>query len=193
MAALTTHEPHHQYDPAAYATRVLHITNNIMSTNDSPPPCVHGVAWRTSLLACMPLICAPCCLWSLCCRFVACPYVCLRKGSRSICSNNCCTDPTDSVIQKYAGNINRRDDDILPRFAPCDYSPQLLDAITVVESHFRMSGGASASLSCFTLKHSLLNVAVVLPLCCPENCMNPGCGNALALLAALRARLADLS
>ena len=164
----------------SYATKVLRITDSIMSSDE--PPYVKSVAERASLLTCMPFLCAPCCLWSTCWRCVACPFMCACKGVGFVCSNNGCTNITDAVIGDYYNKANERE--FLPYFKPGDYTSELLDAITVVESHFQ--GVAS-----YTNRHRALTANVILPMCCPEHCINPGSANALNLLVMFRHQLVD--
>jgi len=61
-------------------------------------PKQHNVIVRAYSLACCPLVCGACCIWSTLARFVACPCQCICNDPRSCCSNNSCTDGTDACM-----------------------------------------------------------------------------------------------
>ena len=175
-----------RHDPAAYAAGVLRITESIMTTGDLPH--AHSVARRTSSWACMPFCCGLCCFWSTCWRIVACPIMCVCKGAGFACSNNGCTTLTDALLHEYVDAVNKREDAVCV-LTPGDVSQSLLDAIGVVEGHFR-----DATTAGFTSKHRTLAKAVVAPLCrfnkTSSNDNNYCCSNnALELLVALRVQL----
>ena len=83
------------------------------------------------------------------------------------------------MIGSYVHTVNQREDG-LPMLCPQDYSQRLLDAITVIESHY-------TGVVNFNDNHRTLTAAVVVPMCCSNtNNINPGSANALTLLANIR-------
>ena len=162
-----------------YVEKVLRFTYCIMDTGHLPY--AHGLPWRASSWTFMPCWCGLCCMWSTCWRVVACPFMCACKGRGCgyACSNNGCTDCTDSMIGSYVHTVNQREDG-LHMLCPQDYSQRLLDAITVIESHY-------TGVVNFNDNHRTLTATVVVPMCCSNTSnINPGSANALTLLANLR-------
>ena len=50
--------------------------------------------------ACAITSCIPCLIWSCVLRILVCPMMCCSKGASFMCSNNPCTDLTDSCVAK---------------------------------------------------------------------------------------------
>jgi hypothetical protein len=141
-----------------YAEKVERITAHIMTTGEAP--LVHGVAWRASSWTLMPCWCGACCLWSTCWRFMACPFMCACKGASYMCSNNGCTDMTDSLIFNYVRAVGEKE--TLSKPPPVDDPATLariLEAIAVVKGHF------PRGVASFTANTRLLTSVVVVPLC----------------------------
>ena len=61
-------------------------------------PKQHNVVVRAYSIACCPVVCGACCVWSTLARFIACPFQCIANGPQSSCSNNPCTAGTDACI-----------------------------------------------------------------------------------------------
>jgi hypothetical protein len=143
-----------------YADRVLRFTECIMATGH--PPHIHGFAMRAASWAFMPCWCGACCLWSVCCRVVACPCMCASRGPGAACSENGCTEASDTLIEHYVAEIDERE--ALPSPSPTTRDmadiPELLLAIDVVDGHFR-----GLDEQTFTDRHRTLAAAVVGPMC----------------------------
>ena len=107
--------------------------------------------------------------------------MCMFKGPGFACAGNGCTGPTDSLIASNLDAIEAREN--VRKLSPGDASPQLVEAISVVETHFR--GVAS-----FTERHDALTRYVVEPLCDTWGPVHPK--RALERLEALRARLSSV-
>ena len=185
-APLTVVASRDSSDPAAdYAAAVLRVTASIVATGELPY--VHGTAWRATSWGVMPVWCGACCIWSTFWRAAACPVMCMCKGAGFACSNNGCTDCTDACITDYVDAIGARE--ALRHAAPADASPQLLDAIAEVETHFM-------GVTAFTDRHATLASAVVGPVTwvpgasMMETTRRVPPGLAMDRLAAARARIA---
>ena len=168
---------------ADYAAAVLRVTASIVATGERPY--VHGAVRRAASWCAMPVWCGACCIWSTFWRAVACPVMCMCKGAGFACSNNGCTDGTDACIGAYVGAIGERE--ALRHAAPADASPQLLDAIAEVETHFR-------GVTAFTDRHVALATAVVEPVTWVPDSSSYSSrvppGLAMDRLSAARARIA---
>jgi len=55
---------------------------------------------------CIPIYCAPCCLWSTIWRCICCPYQICVRGFPYMCSDNDCTTCTDMCIDQYHQELN---------------------------------------------------------------------------------------
>ena len=136
----------------AYAEAVLRIAGEVVRTGELP--FAHGVIWRASSWAMIPCWCGGCCIWSTLWRVAACPVMCCLHGPGASCSDNGCTACSDACIASYVDAIDERI--VVPPLIPLYVSPQLLDAITVVEGHLRNAELAHA--------HERLDRLVVAPL-----------------------------
>jgi len=136
----------------AYAETVLRVTGEVAKTGELP--FAHGVAWRASSWAMIPCWCGGCCIWSTLWRVAACPVMCFLHGPGASCGDNGCTECSDACIASYVDAIDERI--VVPPLIPLYVSPQLLDAIAVVEGHLLNADLAHA--------HEKLHRLVVAPL-----------------------------
>lgn len=64
-------------------------------------PMRHNALVRSVNWCALPVICAPCCIWSTMWRIMCCPFMCLVKGPSFVCSDNGCTFLTDACMARY--------------------------------------------------------------------------------------------
>ena len=91
---------------SAYLRNVAVALDAVKRTGSAPRAI--SQATRVTLMACCPIACGACCMWSTLCRVVACPVQCCVNGCAFACSNNGCTAPTDSAISTYWKAIDGR-------------------------------------------------------------------------------------
>ena len=84
---------------SAYLRNVAYALDAVKRTGIAPRSISH--ATRVTMMACCPIACGACCMWSTLCRVVACPVQCCVNGCAFACSNNGCTAPTDAAISTY--------------------------------------------------------------------------------------------
>lgn len=64
-------------------------------------PMRHNTIIRSLNWCALPILCAPCCIWSTMWRLMCCPFVCFAKGAGYMCSDNGCTSITDKCMVAY--------------------------------------------------------------------------------------------
>lgn len=86
--------------------RLRTIVDGILT--EGSPPHVHSTLRRGTYLACFPLSCGPCIIWSTLWRLVLCPVQCAFNGPAYMCSNSGCTNMCDDMIASYLHETSRR-------------------------------------------------------------------------------------
>jgi hypothetical protein len=127
MPKTTSRLPAQPLTAGQYASEMRLIAGHIMSTGGDMPK-RYNIGQRAGSVACAPLMCLPCCVWSLLWRCLACPIQCCVHGVSYACSDNGCTAITDACVAGWfdAFTESRK----LARLSECvDFSSAKVDDV----------------------------------------------------------------